>query len=156
MNQMQFDWKQYTSNDAALVDSWLDDCAVRGTGLENGWHHFYNYWMTENPSAEAKDRCFLISHENTPFAVMYLAIIDNCITISEYVVSPNKRGMGYGTAVIEELLHHSAQLLNINASVAEAVVYPNNIASKKAFENAGFMLVSKHSDGDAYYYRYKF
>ncbi len=153
---MQFDWKHYSNDDAKLVDSWLDDSAIRETGLDEGWQAFYDYWMTENPSIEEKDCCFIISHDKIPFAVIYLAIIDHCITISEYVVAPNKRGMGYGTAAIKELLNHSIHLLNIHASVAKAVIYPNNIASIKAFEKAGFLFDPKHSDGNAYYYEYKF
>ncbi len=152
---MQFNWKFYCNNDANLVDSWLDDDAIRKTGLEDGWQNFYDYWMIEN-SNESKDCCFLILHENIPFAVMYIGIIGREITISEYIVSPNKRGKGYGSAVLKELLDNATQLLNINVSLATAVIYPNNIASIKAFEKAGFVLISKHPDGDALNYEYIF
>ncbi len=110
--------------------------------------------MTED-SNEGKDCCFLISHEDNPFAVMYIGVIGNEITISEYIVSPDKRGKGYGTAALKELLNNVTQLLNLNVSLATAVIYPNNIASIKAFEKAGFVLASKHPDGDALNYEYK-
>lgn len=37
---------------------------------------------------------------------------------------------------------------------ANAVIYPNNIASQKAFEKAGFTFVSAHPDEDAWNYEY--
>ncbi len=153
---MQYNWIPYSNDHASLVDSWLDACAMKETGLEDGWRKFYDYWMTENPSDEGKDCCFLISDDKIPFAVIYIAIMDTNITISEYVVAPNKRGMGYGAAALKEFLDHSVQLLNFNASAAKAVVFSSNIASQKAFEKAGFALASKDLDGAIYYYEYKF
>ncbi len=152
---IQFNWKPYRDVDAGLVDSWLDDYTISQTGIEDGWQSFYDYWMRENPG-EGKDCCFLISRDDLPFAVMYLAIIGSEITISEYLVSPDKRGQGYGAAVLKELLDNTDSLLNIKASLAKAVIFPNNIASRKAFERAGFVLASKHPDGDAVNYEYRF
>lgn len=143
---MRFKWIPYCADDAGLVDSWLDDHAIRETGLDDGWQHFYEYWMAESRLGEGKDRCFLICRENTPVAVIYAAIVGREITISEYIVAPDQRGMGYGTAILKELLTHSVRLLNIQAALAKAAIFPGNIASVKAFEKAGFVLVSEHRD----------
>ncbi len=154
---MRYNWKPYGSNDANLVDSWLDEDAVRNTGLEDGWQHFYAYWTAESRTGEGKDCCFLISLGNTPFAVMYVAIEDGGMVISEYVVAPAMRGKGHGTAALKELLDNSAQLLNTGVSLAKAVVFSNNKASAKCFEKAGFVPVLRHGDdaGAALYYEYR-
>ncbi len=152
---MQFNWKHYSNIDADLVNSWLDDYAISETGIEDGWQNFYDYWMTDNPG-EGKDCCFVISHKNTPLAVMYIGITDFELTLSEYVVSPTERGKGYGSAILKELLDNAKQLLSITPCMAKAVIYPNNIASIKAFEKAGFMLASIHPEGDALNYEYIF
>ncbi len=155
---MRFHWKHYCNNDADLIHSWLDDDAMIQTGLEEGWEKFYHYWMTESRNGESKDRCFLISDDNIPFAVIYLAMADSEIVISELIVAPDLRGRGYGAAVINELLGNADQLLNAHATAAKAVTFPNNIASIKAFEKAGFVLMSKHQDefGESLHYEYKF
>ncbi len=155
---MRYCWKPYCDDDAELVDSWLDDHAIRETGLDDGWQHFYDYWMTESRTGEGKDRCFLIFREQIPFAVMYIAIVGREIILSEYVVAPNMRGRGYGAAAIKELLEYAPRLLGIKAAVAKAVIFPNNIASIQAFEKAGFALVSRHHDefGDGLHYEYVF
>ncbi len=152
---MQFNWKPYRDVDASLVDSWIDDDAISQTGLEDGWKSFYDYWMRESPG-EGKDCCFLISQDDLPFAVMYLAITGGEITISEYIVAPDKRGKGYGTAVLIELLENRAHLLNIPGSLVKAVVFPGNLASAKALEKAGFVLASGHLNDDVFHYEYRF
>ncbi len=127
---MQFKWERYKDTDAELVDSWLDAHAIHETGIDEGWQSFYDYWMNESKNdANWQDNCFLIVHENTPFGVIYVSIIEQELHISEYIVA-----------------HKIA--------TAEAVAYSDNIASQKVFEKAGFILESKHPD-DAWYYKYK-
>ncbi len=151
---MQFEWRIYRDEDAVIVDSWLDDYAIRKTGLDNGWQNFYNYWTKENPDDNAKDYCFIISESNEPFAIIFAAVIGAELIISEFIVAPKKRSKGSGTAIISELMENSSQLLGIEITSAQTVIYPSNIASQRAFEKAGFMLVSQSPDGDALNYKY--
>ncbi len=152
---MRFNWAEYENSYARLVDSWLDESAVKSTGLDDGWQNFYDYWTEENKKYDnCTGLCFLISENNIPFAVIYLGINGEEMIISEFVVSPDKRGMGYGSDVLSELLANTKELLGKSFSAAEAVIYPDNIASKKAFEKVGFKLVSVHPDGDAINYKY--
>lgn len=48
----------------------------------------------------------------------------------------------------------SKYILGRTIKDAEAVIFPDNIASQKAFEKAGFIFYSEHPDGDAWNYRY--
>ncbi len=156
--RMRYEWKPYCRKDASLVDSWLDKLAVQETGLEDGWQNFYDYWMMESETNKGKDCCFLISQNSVPFAAIYLAIIGSTITISEFLVKPDMRGKGVGTAALRELLESTAQLLKLRADYAKAVILPSNIASIKAFEKAGFVLTAKRQDtfGCSLDYEYRF
>lgn len=151
---MRFKWEHYqNTHHKDLVDSWLDGVAVKFTGLDDGWKDFYDYWMqAAEKSSNCKDYCFIVSENNEPFCVIYVATQDTELTVSECVVAPNKRGKGYGSASIKELIDNCAMLVGEHINAAKAVIYPNNIVSQKAFEKAGFAFVSAHQDGDAWYY----
>ncbi len=154
---MIFQWTEYKDADAALVDSWLDDYAVNETGLDEGWQTFYDYWTKENVDSAVENFCYIISKNNKPFSVIFLAVIEKQeLLISEFIVSPTERGKGYGSAVLKELLLNCREMINANISVAKTVIYPSNIPSKKAFEKAGFKLYSVHPDGDATEYEFHF
>ncbi len=73
--------------------------------------------------------------------------------ISEIIIAPEKRGMGYGSALIRELTENTLDIIGKNVKLFEAVIFPSNIASQKAFEKSGFKFVSSHSDDDAWYYQ---
>ncbi len=149
---MQYQWNRYTPADAPLVDAWLDEDAIRETGIDDGWQSFYDYWMQESYKATAEDFCYLIAKEQSPLAVIYASVTERTLTVSEMIVAPHLRGLGHGSAILSELLAHSTLLLGTTLSTANAVIFPDNIASQKTFARAGFVLVSKHPDGDAWYY----
>lgn len=39
--------RDYDCLEAKIVDSWLDDEAIRNTGLEDGFDEFFEYWNGE-------------------------------------------------------------------------------------------------------------
>ncbi len=71
------------------------------------------------------------------------------------LVKPEMRGNGLGTALLRELLSDGEMIIGHQIERATAVIFPNNIASQKAFEKAGFVFDHLHEDGDAWYYRYE-
>lgn len=153
---MIFKWIDYTTDYSRIVDSWLDLEAKRFTGCDNGWDDFFDYWCNHEDNIKGENFWGKVVFEgSTPFAIITLAINFNGeFLISEYIVDPKKRGKGYGTAALRELLNNSTDIIGKDIRTAEAVIYPNNIASKKAFEKAGFCFRSMHPDGDASNYRY--
>lgn len=56
---------------------------------------------------------------------------------------------------IEKWLVESEEIIGSAIHKCEATIYPSNIASKKAFENAGFKYDHTHEDEDAMYYVYE-
>ncbi len=66
---MRFKWEKYHSTYEKLVDSWLDDVAVKFTGLDDGWNDFYSYWMQVSKTDDTcEDFCFIVSECDVPFA----------------------------------------------------------------------------------------
>ena len=65
----------------------------------------------------------------------------------EVVIAPEKRGQGKGSKLLKEFLEN-AEITGCAIHKSEAVIYPDNIASQKTFENAGFKYSHNHEDQD--------
>ena len=72
----------------------------------------------------------------------------------EIVVKPEERGKGKGTSILNELMKNGELIIGRTIDFAEAVIYPSNTASEKAFKKAGFVIDYIHEDGDAINYKY--
>ena len=152
---MKYDWIDYSSEHKLLVDSWIDAAAAKFTGCDDGFDEYYKYWINEPETKLGKNFWAKTINENgAPIGVIAIGLWEGVFTISEYIISPNKRGKGIGTAALSELLVHAKTILGIKIEKAQAVIFPNNIASQKAFEKAGFVFCAEHPDGDAWYYEY--
>lgn len=142
-----FEWKDYTKEDTALVDSWLDTDAVCMTGIDEGFDAFHQYW--KNESSPERGEYFstkLVSENGHPFAVISYGYCNGTVTIMEIVVDPAVRGQGKGTAVISEFLNNAAAWIAQPITVFNAVVFQRNTASQIAFYKAGFVLEDKDQE----------
>jgi len=72
---------------------------------------------------------------------------DEAYVISEFLICPDMRGKGFDSSILKEII-------GTEIKTATAVIFPDNIASQKAFTKAGFALQSVHPDGDALNYIY--
>ena len=143
----RFEWQDYTKNDAALVDSWLDADAVRLTGLDEGFDEFCQYWENESDPARGEYfRCKIVTENQRPFAAIAFGYCSGTVTIMEIVVDPALRGQGRGTAVLREIIKNAADWIKQPISVFEAVIFENNPASQIAFYKAGFVRNEKDRD----------
>ncbi len=153
---MRYIWKDYNPESMGFVEAWLDKHAVRMTGMDDGYRSEYEYWAGEEEYIVGKNFWCKIVYENeNPFALVQLGLYEGVVTIMETIVAPGKRGKGLGSAVIRELLQNGKNIIGFDIEKAEAVIFPSNIASKKAFEKAGFYFSHANEDGDALYYVYE-
>jgi L-amino acid N-acyltransferase YncA len=72
----------------------------------------------------------------------------------ELVVDPEKRGQGRGSKLLKELFENE-DILGFSVAYGEAVIFRKNVASQRAFENAGFRYHHTHPDGDDLIFAYK-
>lgn len=150
---MKFEWTDYNPDTMSFVENWIDDEAVNATGLDDGFYDFYEYWKNENIPDE-NFWCKIVFENNEPFAVIAIGKNEGKHIIMELVIKPTNRNQGKGTLLIKELLANSEKILGQEINSAEAVIFPSNPASQKAFEKAGFLFSHAHEDGDALYYVY--
>ena len=60
-----------------------------------------------------------------------------------------------GLSILMSWLHNQKNIIGTEIENADEVIFPSNIASQKAFINAGFVFQSAHPDGEAYNYCYQ-
>ena len=152
---MKFVWSDYEPYTMQYVEDWLDEQAVRMTGIDDGFRDNYEYWANEESTKVGKNFwCKVVSDNSIPFAVIEFGLNEGTVTVMETIVSPQKRGQGLGSEMLIELLANGESIIGHDIDKAEAIIYPSNTASKKAFEKAGFMYHHTHEDGDAMIYIY--
>ena len=152
MKQRTFIWDSYHVDHEKVVENLLDFEAVRFTGCDEGFKAFYDYWKKELD--ENSFWCKTIFLKEKLIAVIALAEVpDGVFTIQELIVSPDCRNMGYGSDILSELLYYSSDIIGRDIHMAKAVIFSDNLASKKAFEKAGF--VCSEGDNDVLYFEYR-
>lgn len=138
-----------------FVENWLDEHAVRMAGMDDGFRAFHEYWINDGEMTLGKDYwCKVVYKGKTPFAVIALSLYEGNFNIMEFLVMPEMRGKGLGTALLRELLSDGEMIIGHQIERATAVIFPNNIASQKAFEKVGFVFDHANDDKDAWYYCY--
>ena len=144
----EYVWHNYNPKTMWYIESWLDESAIKATGLDEGFCSFYEYWSSEDGFAVGKNFWCKVAFENDkPFAVIAFCQHEHKIIIMEVLIAPKKRGQGKGSKLLKELLN-SKEIIGFTIQKSEAVIYPSNIASQKAFENAGFKYHHNHKDGN--------
>ena len=140
---MEFTWVDYRAEDAALVDSWLDDAAVAMTGIADGWDSYWRAVLADAANFPGcRDFCKLVYHGGEAVAAIVFGVFRGRAVVSELVVAPHLRGHDLGTAILRELVANLRQLLGTDVTRVTAVAFSENVASQRAFLKAGFSLES--------------
>lgn len=152
---MNYVWCDYDPTAMEYIEGWLDDDAVKSTGLDEGFRPFYDYWANEEGfDLGVNYWCKVVCENDIPVAVIAFCLYEGNVTIMEIIVKPEKRGQGCGAALLKELLENE-KIAGFPIHKSEAVIFPDNIASQKAFEKAGYRYHHTHEDGDAVIYHYE-
>lgn len=153
---MIYQWTDYSPDYTSVIETFLDVTARNFTGCDEGWQEYYDSLLKEPSICFGKNFWTkVISLDECPIAIIAVGLDNGNLTISEFIVSPEMRKKGHGAAILRELLIYTQEILGVSFQQAIAVIFPNNQASQRAFEKAGFIFESSHPDGDAWYYVYK-
>lgn len=148
-------WKDYGPEDSVFASYILDGEAVKMTGLYEGFDAYVNSSKADSKNFPGcKDQYKIVFEENHVLALVAYGIYEEIVTVSEIIVAPHYRNKGKGTEIIKELLDICRNSFGDTIKQFRAVIFPNNIASQRAFEKAGFHFESAHEDGDVWYYVY--
>ena len=152
---MHFVWRDYDPQMMGYIETWLDRDAVKSTGLDEGFRDFYEYWANEEGFTAGENFwCKVVCEQDDPVAVIAFCRHEAKINVMEIVVKPEKRGQGIGTKLLKELLD-SQEITGHAIHQSETVIFPDNLASQKAFENAGYCYHHTPPDGGSMLYMYR-
>lgn len=152
---MNYRWRDYEPCEMAFVETWLDEQAVAATGLDEGFRSFYEYWVKEEGFVPGESFwCKVVFEKDIPLAVAAFCRREQTILIMELLVDPKKRGCGIGTRLLQELLE-SEEIVGAAIERSEAVIFPENLASQRAFQKAGYYCHHRYEDGSALLYVYE-
>ena len=148
-------WRDYDPHTMDYIENWLDASAVRLTGLDEGFRHFYEYWAEEAGFLVGENYwCKVVFAAGVAVAVIAFCYYEEKILIMEVLVAPWERGRGLGTKLLKELLK-TEELMGLSLQRLEAVIFPDNTASQRAFEKAGFHYHHTHEDGASALFTYE-
>ena len=145
---MDYVWREYDPKTMQFIETWLDANAIEFTGLDEGFYAFYEYWASETGFDVGENFWCKVAFEiDKPFAVIVLCQHEQKIIIMELLVAPEKRGQGKGSKLLKDILS-CKEIIGFTIQKSEAIIYPSNIASQKAFENAGYKYHHNNKDGN--------
>ena len=105
MKKLKYGWVDYSKDYREIVESFLDDEAIKSTGCDDGFEAFYTYWMSEEDTRLNENFWFkVISTDQKPIAIIAIAKSQqNEFTVSEFIIAPTERRKGHGKAILKEL-----------------------------------------------------
>ncbi len=125
------------ADDAERVFAWRNDPSVRSASFDSreiAWEE-HRAWFLR--TLERVDRSLLIAEqEEKPVGVVRFDVVDEVVEVSIFL-DPALTGQGYGTTMLREGVTWVRRNL-AGVHTLRAKVKPDNPASMKIFENAGF------------------
>ena len=127
-----------------LLQSWQGDPEVRRWIYIDDWKEYFGA-VSPNPEYYL----YTVFSVGAPIAQIAAERIGDELSLM-LIVEPQSRGKGVGRMVLLEMLTCSAALFG-DVSHFAAYIHPNNTASIKCFESAGFECKGSDPDGELIY-----
>ena len=131
--------RKATANDIDLLYEWANDPIVRANSFNSEFISYEEHikWFNRIMSNDTVIQYILMDND-IPIGQIRLNVNGHEAEIS-YSIFSDYRGKGYGRSILELIRQEiGEQYRNINRLVAK--VRPENIASQKSFEKAGYEL----------------
>jgi len=135
---MMLRFRQAVEADADMIFSWRNCKAVRFASFDSREISWMEHQDWFRQSLERTDRSLLIAQDaEMPVGVLRLDRAGETVEVSVFL-DPAMIGRGYGTAILQAGIAWARQNL-AGAKVMRAQIKPNNPASSRVFEKAGFV-----------------
>lgn len=133
---MSFDIRHVTINDAKLLFDWANDANTRQNSFNSEPIHWDDHvnWL-QNRLARTDNLMYLFVLDSNPIGIVRFDIAKD--TVVGITISPAHRGKGLGSEILKLACNKFWE--THNKSIL-AYIKIDNLASQKAFNNAGFVF----------------
>ncbi|MDR1465475.1 MAG: GNAT N-acetyltransferase [Oscillospiraceae bacterium] len=152
---MGFRFADYDPQVHLSVDAWRGEDITR-FAMDGSLREEWQYYRTCGEYSPGKNVfCKVALLAGAPVAAM-IVFGDpvHPVGINPIIVDPARCGQGIGSAVLRVFVDHIDEILPQRSNRIEVGIDEANAASRRAFENAGFVLDRIHPDGHFLYYSY--
>jgi RimJ/RimL family protein N-acetyltransferase len=134
---MKIEIREATLNDAQLLFNWANDPVTRQNSFNSKTIYWNDHilWLKKR-LVDPANKIYILNSDDNPIGVVRFEGIEN--TIIAVTVAPGHRGMGLGAEIINRACN---KFWESNNSDILAYVKKENVASLRAFEKAGFILI---------------
>jgi RimJ/RimL family protein N-acetyltransferase len=134
--------RQARQDDCRLLWEWANDREVRASAFSPDpipWEEQVRWFMRKlhDPSCSL---FIAVDNEDTPLGQVRFDIVRDGEAEIDVSIDRDKRGLGYGALLLSKAVKEVFRLTHIRA--VHAFIKPNNEASMRAFERAGFKRLS--------------
>jgi pseudaminic acid synthase len=136
--------RRATSDDAARLLAWRNDPQTRANSITNDLVTREQHEAFLARSLSAQDRWLFVGEAGLPVGTIRLDIDGAAAMEVSLTVAPDARGKGYSVALLRAV---EAEALKLGAVQLVAVLRPDNLHSKRAFEAAGYHGFVAHERG---------
>ncbi len=129
------------AEDCRMLWEWRNDGETRKMSFSSEFipYEKHEEWF-KNALQNPNRKVLIICDENEKIGMIRFDISGEEAEIN-INISPNKRGMGYGTVALAETCEYAFRNFGISKVVAK--IKPENVASIKSFSKAGFEIVDE-------------
>jgi spore coat polysaccharide biosynthesis predicted glycosyltransferase SpsG/RimJ/RimL family protein N-acetyltransferase len=146
-------FRRATQDDCSLLWSWANDPATRSASFrsEKIYWEEHREWLDKNLADD--DSLLLIAEESgTPIGTIRVQKKKPSIGEVSITMAPEVRGSGLATYLIKQC--ESKAETELGLSEIGALIKPENLASRRAFENAGYVASEEVQIGGVSAIRY--
>jgi RimJ/RimL family protein N-acetyltransferase len=134
--------RRVREDDCRLLWEWANDKEVRASAFSSNpipWEEHVRWFMRKLQDPN----CFIfvaLDNEDTPLGQVRFDIVRDGEAEIDVSIDKDRRRLGYGALLLSKAVNEVFRLTSI--SIVHAFIKPNNEASMRAFERAGFKRLS--------------
>lgn len=125
--------------DCRLLWEWVNDPVVRVSSFSTSpipWDK-HVAWFRDRRSDPNCYMCLVLDNEGVPVGQVRLDVVDGRRVEVHINIAPDRHGRGYGAEALRIVCRRFREVRNVSEVVAH--IKPDNTASIRAFEKAGFV-----------------
>jgi RimJ/RimL family protein N-acetyltransferase len=144
-NTSKYVFKVCTENEIRVTSGWHKDPSIGRWIFIDDWNAYFKA-VKDDP-----DYFLLAAYEGAEMVAEIAAEKKGNELAVSVIVDPRLHGKGIGRALLLKLCDEHTSLFGTGITSISAYINPENTASRRCFEKAGFVYIKNDDDGEMQY-----